>query len=289
MNDTFQIAGGSVLGKAHLRVKQNNQDGLFYQIETNNIIAVVCDGCGEKTSEHNDFGAKLGVRLVATSISNQLAQLQARTPPEALLKATPAQWEAFFEKIRQDILAKMRVIALEMGGNFTETILNYFLFTVVGFLAMPTVSIGFSVGDGLIIVNGEQKIIGPFPNNQPPYLGYSLLESKQITLNPNLLRFELHQILLTSELNTFLIGTDGVMSLVRAADAKIPGKEEVVGPIEQFWLNDSFFTNRFAISRRLTVINGEKRQIDWENRAVDVLPGLLEDDTSLIVCRRKPA
>lgn len=287
MDEIFQIAGGSVLGKAHYRVKQNNQDSFSFRVGENGIIAVVCDGCGDKTSEHNDFGAKLGVRLIASSIENQAALLLAKYPSEVLLKATQTQWEAFFEKIRQDILAKMRVIALEMGGNFTETVINYFLFTTVGVLVTPMVTVSFSVGDGLVIVNGRQIVIGPFPNNQPPYLGYAFLDPTQVNMSSDLLKFTLHTILRTSELDSFLIGTDGVLSLIRAADAKIPGREELVGSIDQFWTNDHFFTNPFNVTRRLTILNGEKRMIDWDRKEVDVQPGILEDDTTLIVCRRE--
>ena len=49
----------------------------------------------------------------------------------------------------------------------------------------------------------------------------------------------------------------------------------MVGPLSQFWADDAFYKNRDMVRRRLAVLN----------RGAG--PGLLADDTTIVVVRRK--
>jgi hypothetical protein len=82
----------------------------------------------------------------------------------------------------------------------------------------------------------------------------------------------------TAELDHFLLGSDGLLDLRRAAETPIPNGEGVVGPLSQFWTEGRFFKNADNVRRRLRIING----------GVDAGPkdGLLTDDTTLVVGRR---
>jgi hypothetical protein len=55
----------------------------------------------------------------------------------------------------------------------------------------------------------------------------------------------------------------------------IPGRSEDVGPLSQFWTDDAYYENRDMVRRRLAVLNRGRHG------------GLLADDTTLVVVRRK--
>ena len=145
-----------------------------------------------------------------------------------------------------------------MDGEFKRTIGDYFLFTIVGALILPEVTAIFSIGDGIIGINERLIEIGPFPNNQPPYSAYSLLDQSLTGFSPDELRFTVHSVTPTNEVQTVLIGTDGVMDLSRAF------------PLNQFWENDLYFKNPDAVRRRLALINKESIKIDWEKKVKEL-------------------
>ena len=88
-----------------------------------------------------------------------------------------------------------------------------------------------------------------------------------------------------------MIGTDGVFDLENSEERKIPGKEDLVGPISQFWQDKRYYNNPDMIRRSLSLINrcvtripkGEdgSLKIQHEN-------GLLPDDTTIVAIRRIP-
>ena len=139
----------------------------------------------------------------------------------------------------------------------------------------------FRAGDGVLIVNGEDIPIKTPDGNRPEYLGYNLVSS---SIRPDI------EILLripTAELDHFLLGSDGLKD-IRAAESKlIPKKqvgsripkEELVGPLSQFWTGDQYFDDPQAVRRRLMVFNG--------GLSADARTGIARDDASLIVCRRR--
>ncbi len=91
----------------------------------------------------------------------------------------------------------------------------------------------------------------------------------------------------TAALRSFLLGTDGVGELLRRAEQPLPGRTELLGPLSQFWREDRYFANPHAVSRRLAVVNQERQQPDWAARRVVRQHGLLADDTTVVVGRRR--
>jgi hypothetical protein len=166
-------------------------------------------------------------------------------------------------------------------GDLSWIISHYFLFTIVGALLTPTRAVFFSLGDGLLAVNEEVTVLGPFPGNAPPYLGYGLVNS---ALPPEMLRFHIHRVLPLEELRTFLLGTDGVQELMQAAKSHMPGKTESVGPLSQFWQEERFFRNPDMARRRLAGI--ARDATTRTDGGIRKEAGLLPDDTTLIVGRR---
>lgn len=278
MNSLFEIGSGSVTGSDHVAAGKNNHDAYHWISSGNMTIAVVSDGCG--SGKQSEVGSKIGVRLVVESLACQVEK-RSQHSQEAI--QSPAWWE----RIRQDVLAQLRILANAMGESLSQTVSDYFLFTVVGVLIVPDGVTVFSIGDGVFAVNGEIRQLGPFPGNTPPYLAYGLVGSSIHDEHPELLQFQIQKQLRVETVDSLLIGTDGVSDLMNRASQKIPGKQESVGPLSQFWKENQYFLNPDAVRRKLTVINTESRKPDWELRRLVKEPALLPDDTTLIVLRKK--
>jgi hypothetical protein len=270
MSIQWAVAGGSVTGREHLRTGKNNQDAYHWQMFGDVMIAIVGDGCS--SGAHSEVGATLGVRLVTKAIAQILQEWKIEQPE-------------FWSEVQQEILQQLSKLVFMLDKHSPQVIYDYLLFTVVGAVITPTVTTLFSIGDGVLILNGEEVSVPHFPGNAPPYLAYGLIEPSPIP--PEQLQFQIHHCLSTDEVRSLLIATDGVKDLLAVADQPLPGKQERVGQIQQFWQNDRYFHNSDQLRRRLSLINREVVQANWEQQQLNRFRGLLPDDTTLIVIRRK--
>jgi hypothetical protein len=311
MKEMWEIAGGSVTGRDRLRFGKNNQDAFSWAIaKSGAMVAVVGDGCGSKT--HSEVGAKIGVKLVTAAIVRQLergedgerwrGETRGRGDAEKFLNSTlNTQHSTLFinwQQVQQEVLMHLQGLAKAMGGDFFETVQNYFLFTIVGALVTSAGATIFTIGDGVAIANGKSIQLGPFPGNAPPYIAYGLFApSSRPSGHPSPngrgdggegWQFQIHQQLPIDEVRSILIGTDGVSDLIEVADRNLPGKSELVGEIGQFWEDDRYFKNPDAIRRQLALINREIAKPDWQERRLTKEVGLLPDDTTLVVMRKRP-
>ncbi|MDD4937869.1 MAG: protein phosphatase 2C domain-containing protein [Candidatus Shapirobacteria bacterium] len=277
--ENFELAGGTIIGKDHHRNKFNNQDAYHIEQDHDIIVAFICDGCGDKaTSGFSEVGANIGCRLLTTATMRMAKQF----PDYPIFLRENSFF--FWEQVRNEVLATIRYLCRQMGEEISESVIKYFLFTTIGVLITPQWAQFVSIGDGVIIVNGQELSIGPFPDNMPPYLGYTLVQS---SIDPELLKFQSQYSIPTSDLDSFLIGCDGVIDLIAADNLAVPTTKEVVGPISQFWQNDQFFGNPLAITRQLAVINRDRQTLDHERGRICPQYGLLRDDTTLVVGRKR--
>ena len=120
-------------------------------------------------------------------------------------------------------------------------------------------------------------VLGPFPGNAPPYLGYGLLPGAPFAAAE--LRLRPVQALAAAEMRSLLVGSDGLSDLAGAAAEPLPGRDEPLGELAQFWTDDRYIHHPDMIRRRLA----------QANRRVPGHGGLLPDDTTLIVLRRVEA
>lgn len=281
---SFKLISATVIGRDHTRLGRPNQDA--YTIVTRSsdslTVAVVADGCGE--SDHSEVGAQLGARLVANIILENASSAFSRLSPQD--QSTHLESEVFWDRVRQDAVAELRVIVRELGSSMTETVSTFFLFTLVGVLITPQTAIFFSFGDGVLYVNGIMFPLGPFASNAPPYIGYDIVGTTNDFADSDR-RFRVITSLPTDDLESFLIGSDGVDDLVRSRGNKVPGKDENVEDISTFWIDEKFFRNPALLIRRLRILNTEHQRPDWEEKRIRIEPGLLRDDTTIIVGRRK--
>lgn len=269
----FSVACGSVPGTDHTKPGQpgwrNNQDAAACIESDKFVVAVVCDGCG--SGVNNEVGAKLGARLIANSIA------------KTVMRLLVSEWELteyFWNRISKQVVAQLSVIADAMGGSLSKTVNDYFLFAFVGVLVMPERTYVFSLGDGVYAINGRVETLGPFPNNSPPYLMYNLTGSSLLREDGKQLCIKVNEILPTSELESCLIGSDGVIELINQAESPMPLQGEPIGLLSQFWTNPQYMKNPDAIRRRLALINIEYAS---GNR---IHKGPLRDDTTIAVVNR---
>lgn len=268
MTSQFQLARGSIPGAGHIRSGKDNQDAHHAICTPSFTVALVCDGCSD--GAFSGVGAQFACRLIAKSVADLITHSS----------TSAVQMDSFWERVRSDVLAQVRVLAISMGGSFSQAINEYFLFTVVGVVITAEKTVFFSIGDGIIIVNGELYQLGPFPRNAPPYMAYGLSPDR-MQYEEQALRFRLLT-MDTEQVEDLMIGTDGCLELIHGAERLINGRQEQVGPIDQFW-SAAFAGNPSLVTRRLRIINSSA--IDWESRRV--LPGWLQDDVTLITARRR--
>lgn len=258
MQAVFEIAAGSVPGRQHVLTGRNNQDAYAWQCLPQALLAVVCDGCG--SGAHSEVGAQVGARLVL----------------EALRGALPVAGEAFWRQVSAEVLRHLRDLATRLGGPLARTVQEYLLFTIVGALMTPADTWVFALGDGVIAVNETITPLGPWPHNAPPYLAYSLLDTAPpLGLAPL-------QYWPTATVQSLLLGTDGLDAFLDA-----PAADDGLGPLGQFWQEERYFHNPDAIRRRLALLNREVLRPDWSAQRLERQAGRLDDDTTLVVMRRR--
>ncbi|AUX41280.1 hypothetical protein SOCE26_026900 [Sorangium cellulosum] len=267
----FELAGGTATGTDHLATGRPNQDAYTFRAEGRCLVAVVCDGCG--SGARSEVGAALGARLVTEQVLGALRRGGDIESPET------------WEEARRGALAPLRAVAAGMGGSLAEVVSTYFLFTVVGLAVSGDTACVFSIGDGLIALGEELLRLGPFPRNEPPYLGYGLLDRPPGGEAP---RFTVHRAFPSSALRTALLGTDGAVDLLESSSRALPGGGGEVGPLSRFWEDDRYFRNPDAVRRRLALINRAVTRPVWKEERIAREGGLLRDDTTLVVVRRAP-
>jgi len=267
LSQLFEIAGGTVMGRSHALSERGNQDAYTWLSRPRSLVAAVCDGCG--SGAHSEVGAQLGARLVVEGLSRRLAE---GAPLDA-----PELWAS----LRDDVLGALRGVALAMGGRLAETVSEYFLFTVVGVAFAGERGCVFASGDGVLAVDDELTRLGPFPGNEPPYLGYGLLERPA--------GLDVVRTFEAAAVRSVLVGTDGAADMEDVAARAVPGGGGEVGPLAQFWREDRHFQNRDSIRRRLAQINRDVIRPVWDERRLARQPGHLGDDATVVVVRRKPS
>lgn len=283
LTQVFEATGGSVIGRNHVGygnvlTGKNNQDAALCLLFPDCLLAVVCDGCG--SSPVSEVGANLLAKFVARH-ARFGAPLLGDDP-------TPDRIERFLERVRLKTLHELSSLAGSCrlsGIDAVEFVRDQLLATIVFAVITTRYTFIASIGDGVFAINGNLENIGPY-NNVPPYIAYALLDRQQ-AMPEESFRFSLHALLPTEHLQSLMIGCDGVLDLVSAADKLIPGKNLLVGSINQFWEDDQYFDNPVALERKLHRLNSEVHKINREKMALDTFTGLLPDDTTLVIFRRK--
>jgi Protein phosphatase 2C len=262
--NTVKIAGGSVIGREHRRVGRNNQDALAWRRGPGGAVAVVCDGCS--AGRRSEVGAALGARLWCRKLGERLEAGGALDD------------RALWLDVRDAVLAALGGVAAALGGDLAEVVHEHFLFTSVVAAWTEAHAAVFAIGDGVVGFDGETRALGPFPDNQPPYLGYGLLGPAPA---PTVL-----EVRPAGAVEAILIASDGAARF--GEDGARDAAGEPLGPLAQLVSGDRWFRNPDAIRRRLAVANREDTWFDPARGTIARRGAPLDDDTTIVVLRRAP-
>jgi Protein phosphatase 2C len=265
-DECFEVAAGSVSGRTHTIAGKTNQDAYAVRAESVGLCGVVCDGCG--SGKRSEVGASLGARIICENVLGEIKT------------GFSLHDEKTWERIREKTLDVFKTLAHAMGGPVANVVADYFLFTVVGLAMSAEGVVIFGIGDGTFVLNGKLTQLGPFPGNAPPYLGYGLLGA-----GPS---FLLHRVCPLETFESALIATDGLDDYLAHEGKTFPaGRGETVRPLSSFWQEDKYFQNPDVLRRTLSLVNREITRPIWNEKRLVKEPGLLEDDTTLLVVRKK--
>lgn len=249
-----------MIGRDHRLIPKNNQDSWGVWQSEELTVAIVADGCG--SGLYSEVGAKLGCSILGSYLYKECSD------PRMI------NWR----QAQQALLSQLDITARVLGGDYRRVVQDYFLFTLVGVVIGRSDAVFFAQGDGLLVVNDDLWPLEPLEGNQPAYIGYNLVaESVDMALSDLQLR-SIYSIP-TSRLHSFMIATDGVNDLAQREGEKLPGLEQTVPALNDFWHNDRYFRgNSELLSRQLKLIGR-----DWPQSQPQ--PGLLSDDTTMVVGR----
>lgn len=265
-DECFEVIGGSVSGRSHAIIGKSNQDAYAGRLDARGFCGVVCDGCG--SGARSEVGAVLGARIISEKVL------------EKIVAGESLRDEKTWERIRNETIEVFGALVRSMGEPITRVVAEHFLFTVMGIAASDEGVIVFGIGDGMFALNEEIMRIGPFPGNAPPYLGYGLLGEGPA--------FTIHRSTTLDVFESALVGTDGMIDYLDAVGKPVPGgRGELVKPLSSFWREGKYFQNPDALRRTLWLANREVQRPVWNEKRIVKDPGLLEDDTTLVVVRRK--
>lgn len=247
---TMRVAAAAVTGARHLRTARNGQDAAAAWSEDDMAVVVVCDGCG--SGQSSEVGARLGAQLVVNAVR---ARLVAGQSP-----ADPTLWTAVREEVAGALTTFVdalhdRSSTSNDQARREQLIHDHFLFTIV-VAAVRGVDVAvWAIGDGTYAIGDREQVLGPFPDNQPPYLAYDLLGAPPPA----------HFVTTTVVRGCVIVATDGVAEL---------GLDALGGPAER----ERFLVHPDALRRRLALLARANERVDWDERRIERVPALLQDD-----------
>jgi hypothetical protein len=271
IQDAFILSSGTVGGFIHRQKGINNQDGLAIAEDENNFAAIICDGCS--SGKNSEVGAKLIARFAAEETIRLMQEEQVIFGSQIL------------DRLSGSILGYMRE-SVEKFKDPKMALEEMFLATIVGVIMNEWVTTVFSLGDGVISLNGEVLVIDE--NNAPNYLAYRAYPGAYM-IDEVKINFVVRQEVMTKDLQSLILASDGAQELIAKADREINilGKLEKVGGLNQFEQEERYLKNPSLLQKRLCQLNTERMIIDWEEREVRKSEGILSDDTTIVLMRRR--
>ena len=233
----FTLLSGTATGGNHIEAASNGQDALSVRTTANSIVVVVADGCSSQP--HSEVGAQIIAPMLTAYIEQALRKGQSLKDPR------------IWTYIRSLILAKILSVATDMAGDApVAPVLNqYFQFTLVGMVMTPEYTVFFSRGDGMYGFNGKVITIKPEAGNRPAYIVYGLTNPDMTVDNPQLLDFDIHAIVETSDIENWWVGTDGVEEMLAVLGRTVNG--EKIATIESLLDDQRYHDNPKLLNRRL--------------------------------------
>lgn len=244
----YDVAGGSVIGREHAGENgsigsDNNQDAYIFEVCDGYLFIVVCDGTS--AFKHSDVGAKTLCLLVGNAIKNTIKD------------------KGIFDlgSIQKLLLSDLKAFAnILAGGNkesFGEIAQNYLLATIVAAVVMENETYIFGLGDGVYAINEEVFRLGPYKGNHPPYFGYRLYDESVPNIDRSALDLQLHKSMPTDQIETLMVGTDGVWDLYQLEIQNIRSGNIQVS-LSEILKQERYAKGEMAIERYLRSLQTEQ-------------------------------
>lgn len=282
--NTISAAWAAVTGARHLRTARNGQDAAAAWAGDGMGAVVVCDGCSAGAS--SEVGARLGAQLVIAQVA---ARLSGGERPREL-------WSG----VRARVAAALAQLVEAMPGDPAAVIREHFLFTIVAAAVAGDEACVWAIGDGAYAFRPEcaprrsdsspgtsceasvggpvevaapggcrgaaeiarepLHVLGPFADNQPPYLAYDLLGMPAAA----------HLDIRDARAGQIVVATDGVAELDGA------------GLFDRL-LEPRTLAHPDGLRRRLALAARSGERIDWTARRIVRTPAALQDDGAIAV------
>ena len=289
----LEYTGGSVVGQDHLSrggvlIGKPNQDSMcdMHSLDTNGKrtdVFVVCDGCG--SAKFSEVGARIGARIVCQSVMDILLERKA-VIDEGIV-------ETYLSVIRRIVCNRIdsQVKAMskwDVPPSYMMNLSDFFMFTIMGAFFVDDMVVTFSIGDGYFVINGQVIQRESGEDNAPPYIAYDLMPDS-VFQNPedlrcrNVTKYECHRL---EDIDSIIIASDGLRDILSKEGHSYPGREDKIIPSVIDLCGDDYFKNPAKVQRELNLMNTEKIKI-MENGDISRFSGVLSDDTTLYVIRRK--
>lgn len=240
------MATAAVTGARHLRASRNGQDAVATWREDGVAVAVVADGCGSGAS--SEVGARLGAVWFARLVGARLARGERIDQKET--------WRG----ARTDLVAALAELLEVLPGDRVQPIHDCLLFTLVAGAVTTDGAAVWALGDGAYSFGDTTRVLGPFADNQPPYVAYDLLGDAR----------EAHLEIAPAGCETLIVATDGATDLET-------GLERFAEP--------RLIAHPDALRRQLALLARSGERIDWDARRVVRTPAPLQDDCAVAVLR----
>ncbi|MEZ4401143.1 MAG: protein phosphatase 2C domain-containing protein [Kofleriaceae bacterium] len=245
-----EVAVASVAGAAHRRLGRPNQDAAHVVRVPGGVVAVVCDGCG--SGRRSEVGATLGARLWTQVVA-------------ARLRAGATVGAVDIDALAAEVLARLAVVAAALGDDVAEVTRDLLLFTSVVAVVTDAQVVVAAIGDGVVVLDEEAHVLGPFPDNAPPYLAegwFGPVPAARVWSSPR------------TASGRLILATDGAVPLVDGA-----------GTLAALVDDAAVYRNPAVLERRLALRATDQIALDWDAQVSRQRAALLDDDTTLAVVR----
>ena len=253
-NQDVRAAAAAVAGAHHRRMGRNGQDAAAAWTGVGGGAAagavVVCDGCSAGGS--SEVGARLGAELVIAAAARALAG--------------GGRASAIWPAVEEHVLGALGRLAASMRGDLARVVREHFLFTIVAAAYRGDEVAVWAHGDGAYAIGERARVLGPFPDNQPPYLAYALLGAAAPVLPPPYVEIA------DARAGSVLVATDGPAEVGLG----------VFGGVERYVRNPD------ALRRHLAVLARGDERIDWDGRRVERRAAALQDDGAIALLSWRP-
>ena len=240
----------TVVGARHLRIARNGQDAAAAASGPGWAAAVVCDGCS--AGAYSEVGARLGAAIVVAALARRLAG-----GGGACGAGASGGCVDLWADVQAEVIRALSVLADRMGPDRVQTVVDHFLFTIVAVAATREATTVWAIGDGAYSFGEHTRVLGPFADNQPPYLGYALLGDTPVA----------HVEAAPAGTQIVAIGTDGATEVELARFAQ-----------------PRYLEHADRARRELAVLARGREVIDWNERRV-TRTAELQDDCAIAVVK----